>query len=84
MKDTVISAKRKKTEIVTWLICFIIANLVNLYAIITYNNTSFSELFTSLGYVLVVSFVLYFLWSLLRILFYGLKKLVARKKDNHN
>lgn len=84
MKDTVISAKRKKTEIVTWLICFIIANLVNLYAIITYNNTSFSELFTSLGYVLVVSFVLYFLWSLLRILFYGLKKLIARRKDNHN
>lgn len=80
MKDTIITAKRKKTEVITWLICFIIANLVNFYAIIAYNNTSFSELFTSLGYVFAASMAIYVLWTVLRILFYGLKKVFRSKK----
>lgn len=81
MKDTVISAKRKKTEIITWFICFIIANLANLYAIISYDNASFIELLTSIGYVFVASVALYLLWTFLRILFYGLKRVLIRKKQ---
>lgn len=46
MKDTLITARRKKNELFTWLICFAIANLLNLYAIIAY-KTSFQELLTS-------------------------------------
>jgi hypothetical protein len=78
MKDSIITAKRKKAELITLLLCFIIANLVNLYAIISY-KTSFSELFTSLGYVLATSFVLYGIWTLLRIVIYGLGN-VFRKR----
>jgi hypothetical protein len=78
MKDSVITAKRKKTELITLLICFIMANLANLYAIVSY-KTSFSELFTSLGYVFVASFVLYGIWTLLRIVTYGLGN-VFRKR----
>lgn len=37
MKDTVLTARRKKIEIITLLVCFVLANLVNLYAIIAYN-----------------------------------------------
>ena len=80
MKDTVITAKQKKREAITLLVCFLMANVINFYAIITYDNTSFSELFTSLGYVFVASLAIYFFWTILRILFYGLKKLLKAKK----
>lgn len=40
MKDTLITAHRKKVELLTWLVCFVMANLLNLYAIIAY-KTSF-------------------------------------------
>ena len=36
MKNTVITARRKKIELLTLLACFIIGNLANLYAIISY------------------------------------------------
>lgn len=80
MKETIITAKRKKTEIKNWLVCFLIANLFNIYAIIAYDNTSFTELFTSLGYVFVASLAIYILWIIIRILFYGLKKIFKTKK----
>lgn len=80
MKEIVISPKRIKTELVTLVICFVIANLINLYAILSYKNASFSELVTSLGYILILSVAIYLLWSLLRILFYSIKYLFRRKK----
>ncbi|WP_296942675.1 hypothetical protein [uncultured Dysgonomonas sp.] len=80
MKNTTITAKRKETEIITWLVCFLIANLANLYAVITYDNTSFMELLTSLGYVFIASLALYFSWSAVRILFYVLRSLFNSKK----
>ena len=46
MKNTVITARRKKIELLTLLACFIIGNLANLYAIISY-ETPFSEMLTS-------------------------------------
>ena len=46
MKDTLITAHRKKVELLTWLVCFVMANLLNLYAIIAY-KTSFLEVLTS-------------------------------------
>lgn len=46
MKDTLITARRKEIELYTWLVCFAIANVCNLYAIIVY-GTPFMELFTA-------------------------------------
>lgn len=83
MKDIIITTRRLKTEIITWAVCFIIVNLANLYAIIEY-NTQFIELLTSLGYVAVASIVLYLLWSLLRIIFYGLRRLFIKRKPDIN
>lgn len=40
MKNTVITARRKKIELLTLLACFIIGNLANLYAIISYKTLS--------------------------------------------
>lgn len=79
MKDTLITARRKKTELLTWLACFVIANVANLYAVIAY-KTPFSEMITSIFYVLVFSCVLYAFWSILRILLYGLMTQFGKKK----
>ncbi|MDR2621667.1 MAG: hypothetical protein LBC48_03685 [Dysgonamonadaceae bacterium] len=73
MKDTVITVKRKKTEIVTLIVCFIIANLINLYAIVRY-KTSYTELFFMLGYVLILTVALYILWTVIRLVFYAIKR----------
>ena len=64
MKDTVLTARRKKIEIITLLVCFVLANLVNLYAIITYHR-SMMEMITSIFYIIIFAFVLYAAWALL-------------------
>ena len=80
MKNTVITARRKKIELLTLLTCFIIGNLANLYAIISY-ETPFSEMLTSFFYVLAFSGVLYVFWTILRILFYGIRSLFLKKRN---
>ena len=63
MKDTILTARRKKTELITLFLCFIIANLVNLYSIFTYNNFIFlcAHIFCSAIYHLE-SFTYPLLW----------------------
>ena len=80
MKNTVITARRKKIELLTLLACFIIGNLANLYAIISY-ETPFSEMLTSFFYVLAFSGVLYVFWTILRIMFYGIRSLFLKKRN---
>ena len=80
MKYTVITARRKMIELLTLLACFIIGNLANLYAIISY-ETPFSEMLTSFFYVLAFSGVLYVFWTILRILFYGIRSLFLKKRN---
>ena len=80
MKNTVITARRKKIELLTLLACFIIGNLANLYALISY-ETPFSEMLTSFFYVLAFSGVLYVFWTILRILFYGIRSLFLKKRN---
>lgn len=77
MKDSIITGKRKKTELISLLLCFVIANLLNLYAIIAY-DTNFKEMFTQLGYVLLFTIALYILYSLLRIVFYLIKNSIQK------
>ena len=80
MKDTVLTARRKKIEIITLLVCFVLANLVNLYAIITYHR-SMMEMITSIFYIIIFAFVLYAAWALLRLLFYGVTALFTKKRN---
>ena len=80
MKNTVLTARRKQIELLTLLACFIIGNLANLYAIISY-ETPFSEMLTSFFYVLAFSGVLYVFWTILRILFYGIRSLFLKKRN---
>jgi hypothetical protein len=80
MKDTVLTARRKTTELLTLLACFVLANLLHVYAIIVY-RAPFSEVITSIFYVLLATVAIYVLWTLLRLLCYGIRLLITRKKN---
>ena len=43
MKDTIVTARRKKTELITLLICFVVSNLLHLYAIIAYHAPLYGD-----------------------------------------
>ena len=77
MKDTVISAAVKRRELKIWLVCFIVANIVNWAAIIKY-QTPWYEIFTQIGYVVVSSLLLYGLLLLVRIVYKILRRLSAK------
>lgn len=82
MKDTIITARRKKIELITLLICFVIANLIHLYAVIAY-RASFMEMITSIFYIIIFTLVLYAFLGILRILFYGIQALFRRRKGRN-
>ena len=77
MKDTVISAAVKRRELKIWLVCFVVANIVNGVAIIKF-DTPWYEVFTQIGYVVVSSLVLYVLLLLVRIAYRILRRLAAK------
>ncbi len=77
MKDTVITARRKKIEVFTFIACIVVAIGLNIYAIAKY-STPWSEVYSQIVYVLVIGCVIYALWSVLRLLFYGIIGLIRR------
>ena len=79
MKDIIISTRRQKKEILIWLVCFCISFIVNVVAIIVY-ATQWKELLTHIGYVIFLSFVLYFLFLALRIIKFAFYKIFLKKK----
>ena len=78
MKDTIVTA-RKKIELITLLVCFVVSNLIHLYAIIAY-HAPFTEMITSIFYIIIFTFVLYAFWGILRLLFNGLRALFTRSR----
>jgi hypothetical protein len=64
MKPITIHPRR---EFIIWLITFLFSNLLNVYGIIHY-KTNWIELVTQLGYVFVLSLLLYFLVALIRLI----------------
>ncbi|MDR1809773.1 MAG: hypothetical protein LBR34_05135 [Prevotella sp.] len=69
MKDTVLAltARRKKRELIILALCFVSANIVNFAAIISF-DTPWIELFTQIGYVIVITIILYSVILALRLL----------------
>lgn len=65
MKDIIITSKTIKREIIVWVGALMVAQLMNVYAIAKF-NTQWSELYSQLGYVVVLSVVLYLLIALVR------------------
>lgn len=79
MNDITITPRRILRELILFLVCFVVGFLVNLVAIIIYKSP-FSELYTSLHYVLLFSTVLYVFVGIIRILIAPIKYLVLPKK----
>lgn len=80
MKDIIIRASRLKKEIITLCCCFVLANILNIYAIFSYDDSSTVELLTSLGYVVVMSVAIYIVWSITRLLYRFVKRLFTKNK----
>ncbi len=74
MKDIVISVKRQKKELITFSVCLAVAFAMNVYAIAVYGG-DWNELFWSLGFVITAAVIIYFLWSVMRLIFYFVKSL---------
>jgi len=66
MKDLVITSRRLKKEIYILSACFTAAFLINIFSIITF-KTPWYEMFTQIGYVVVITFILYFIMACLRL-----------------
>lgn len=79
MNDIVISSKRQKKELFLWSVCFIISFMINAIAIIIY-DTQWKELFTHIGYVFFLSFILYGLLAVLRLIKFTFYSLIVKKK----
>ncbi len=75
MKDTIITAKAKRRELIIWFCCFVVANIINWCAIIKF-STPWYEVFTQIGYVIVTSLVLYFLILVLRVAWWVINRLI--------
>jgi hypothetical protein len=77
MPNIYISHHRIRVELVSLAVCFLIATGLNIYAIIHYKSP-FSELWTSILYVLMATAFFYAVWTLLRLLVYGIKRIVRK------
>ena len=55
-----------RREFIIWLTTFLFSNLLNVFGIVHY-NTRWIELITQLGYVFVLSLLIYFLIALIRL-----------------
>lgn len=77
MKDLVITSNRLKKEIYVLSTCFIMAFLINIFSIVTF-KTPWYEMFTQLGYVVVITFILYLLVAMARAVVFLVKKTVTR------
>ena len=73
-----IPSRRIRTELLSLLVCFMIAVGLNVYAIIHYGSPV-SELWTSILYVLEATVVLYAVWIVLRLLVFGIARLFGYK-----
>lgn len=79
MKDIVITGKRRRKEVIILLSCFVVAFLINVVAIIKY-KTPWYEIFTQIGYVLVIALVLFLIVTLIRVLIWAVKKVFKKNK----
>jgi hypothetical protein len=74
-KDTVITSRQKKLELTIYLLCFTGAVIFNIIGIIKY-STPAKEIYTQLHIVFLVSVFIYLLTIILRLLYFGIRKLI--------
>lgn len=78
MKDIVITGERRKKELLILLICFLAAFALNIASIIIY-KTSWTEVFSQIGYVVVIAVLFYLVLAMVRFLVCWIRKLVGKR-----
>lgn len=78
MKDIVVTAGRLRRERNVYLVCFLLAFLLNLVAVVRFDRP-WTELFSQIGYVLVISVVLYLVLWIPRLLIVGARRVFRRE-----
>ena len=73
MKDTLITAHRKLVELKTAGVCLLLAVLLNVGCIIYY-HTPFYEVFTQIGYTVVIALGFYVIWTAIRLVVWLFRK----------
>jgi hypothetical protein len=73
MKDTLITAHRKLVELKTAGVCLLLAVLLNVGCIIYY-HTPFYEVFTQIGYTVVIALGFYVIWTAIRLIVWLFRK----------
>ena len=73
MKDTLITAHRKLVELKTAGVCLLLAVLLNVGCIIYY-HTPFYEVFTQIGYTVVIALGFYVIWTAIRLILWLFRK----------
>lgn len=77
MKDLIITSSRLKKEIYVVSACFITAFVTNIVAIIIF-KTPWYETFTQIGYVIVITVVLYLIVTFFRLIALGIIRLIKK------
>jgi len=67
MKDIIITPGRIRLELYILFASFVIAELVNIHAIIKY-DTPWSEIFSQIGFVLILTAIIYVVHWLVRLI----------------
>ena len=73
MRDTLITAHRKLVELKTAGVCLLLAVLLNVGCIIYY-HTPFYEVFTQIGYTVVIALGFYVIWTAIRLIAWLFRK----------
>jgi uncharacterized membrane protein len=80
MKDIVVTAKRIKKELYILLGCFALACILNVISIILF-QTEWLEVFTQIGYVLIITFSIYLLIIFIRLVIWLFLTLFSSRKS---
>lgn len=78
MKDLTITSKQLKKETYILSSCFAVSFLTNITSIILF-KTPWYEMFTQLGYVVIITFFLYLLIVIIRTVVSLVRKLITNK-----
>lgn len=77
MKDIVVKGRFVKREIIYAVSCFLLSFCINIGAVIAYSKP-WVEIFSQIGYVVVIAVVFYVVIAVFRCLFYLIKRIITK------
>ncbi len=79
MKDIIITSRKIRRERNIYLFSFALSFIINIIAIVIYTRP-WTELFSQIGYVVAISFFIYFLLWIPRLFFLAFRHFFKRKR----